>query len=806
MTPRVSFIALCLACALQGAAHARAVQARAPQASQAPRTAETPALNPELRASLWPAWWIAHPGADNDYGVYHFRKTIELDAAPDRFIIHVSADNRYKLFVNGEMVSLGPARSDIYNWAFETVDISPYLRRGENTLAAVVWYFAGYSPVAQMSFGQTGLIVQGDGPAEQCVNTDASWKSVRNGGYSPIVTNLQSYFVVGPGDGVDAAEYRWGWEQADYDDSAWEPSRRIIRGGVKGSRDYPGRQLVQRAIPQMEMTRERIAAVRRVEGVSMPAGFLSERGDYTIPASSSVTLLLDQSQLTTAYLTLDFSRGRDTRITIKYAESLYEKIPNVKGNRDEIDGKVFFGYDDRIVADGGEGRSFTSLWWRTWRYIQLEIETAAEPLVLHDIYGTYTGYPFELASGFSAPQAPELDRVLSVGWRTARLCAHETYMDCPYYEQLQYFGDSRIQAMISMYNTRDDRLVRNNLDNARQSIAMDGLTMSRYPSGLHQFIPSYSIWWIASLHDYWMMRDDAEYVAAQLPHTRLVLDFYERRLGADGSLSRMPYWFFTDWADGFQGGVAPVLPDGQSSVQDLHLLAGLEAAAEMESALGMEAFAERYRALSSKIRSGFRAKYWDEGRGLFADTSRKEEFSQHANILAILTRMVEGADAARLMDRLLEEPGLTRASVYFRYYLNMALSASGMGDRYLDMLDIWYTHLANGLTTWAESPEPARSDCHAWGSSPNVEIFRTVLGIRSGSPGFRSVVIAPAPGELKELSGSMPHPRGDISVKYAVGADGGIRAEITLPPATDGTFVWRGRSVPLRGGAQTVTL
>ena len=143
--------------------------------------AQNAGINPELLSKLWPAKWIAVAGAPADeYGVYHFRKTFELSAKPDKFVIHVSADNRYKLFVNGEQVSLGPARSDIFNWAFETVDIAPQLRLGKNTIAAVVWNFAQYAPVAQMSFQQTGFIVQGNGQDEQIVNTDQTWRGIRN--------------------------------------------------------------------------------------------------------------------------------------------------------------------------------------------------------------------------------------------------------------------------------------------------------------------------------------------------------------------------------------------------------------------------------------------------------------------------------------------------------------------------------------------------------------------------------------------------------------------------------------------------
>ena len=129
-----------------------------------------------------------------------------------------------------------------------------------------------------------------------------------------------------------------------------------------------------------------------------------------------------------------------------------------------------------MIADGGENRNFTTLWWRTWRYVDIHIETAAEPLVLEDVQGTFSAYPFQLESTFSTPGHEELNKMLEIGWRTARLCAHETYMDCPYYEQLQYLGDTRIQAMISLYNTHDPYMVKNAIEQGRQSIVAETLS------------------------------------------------------------------------------------------------------------------------------------------------------------------------------------------------------------------------------------------------------------------------------------------------------------------------------------------
>jgi len=328
--------------------------------------------------------------------------------------------------------------------------------------------------------------------------------------------------------------------------------------------------------------------------------------------------------------------------------------------------------------------------------------------------------------------------------------------------------------------------------------------MSRYPTNLHQFIPSFSIWWIAMLHDYWMQRDDDAFVAKHLPYVRMILDYYERKLRDDASLSYIPYWFFVDWT--FDYGEPPRMADGRSSIQDLHFLTGLQLAGEMERKIGMPALAERYEQVANRIKAGFKTKYWDADRNLFADTPDKTRFSQHANILSILTHVVEGEEAKALMERLLQDKNLTQASIYFRYYLNMALDKAGMGDNYLNMLDIWHTQLSIGLTTWAEQPEPSRSDCHAWGSSPNIELYRMVLGIRSAAPGFRKVLIAPHLGKLRQVSGCIPHLKGDICVNYQVNAEGNLKAEITLPEGIDGKLVWNGKEANLREGKQTIEM
>ena len=745
-------------------------------------------INPNLLSYYWPAFWISTPASDGQYEVSHFRKTFSLDQAPMRFVIHVSADNRYKLFVNGQLVSLGPARCDVYNWNFETVDIAPYLQQGKNTLAAVVWNYADLRPSAQISYGRTELIVQGDTEAESVVNTDTSWLCTVDAAYSPCTSGEPvGYYVAGPGETVNGEQYPWGWEQTDFDDSQWETAKVGNHGAAKGTRDYTGHLLVPTPIPQMEMRQVRFA----------------EQTSLSVPAHKKKRLLLDNRELTTGYLTLLYSKGKGASISIGYAESLYEHGTEMKGNRNVTTGKDFRGYRDSIVANGGIGRNFTTLWWRTWRYVELTIETQDEPIIINDIYGTTSFYPFERVSQFLADNRQDLQDILDIGWRTARLCANETYMDCPYYEQMQYFGDTRIQTLVTLYNTRDTCMVKRALELGRQSISPDGITMSRYPTASPQFIPPYALSWVGIAYDYWMMRGDEDYVRTLLPATRSIIAWYEQWLMEDGSLGKIPYWNFADWAQEFVQGEPRKDKTGHSAFQDFELLKALQEIAAIEEALGIPAVAAHYREVANKIVNTAKEKYWVEVEGMFADTKDHDTFSQHVNTLAILTGLINGEDAKRLFQTIIQDSTLAQCTVYYRYYLNQAMAKAGLGDELLNSLEIWERQMQLGLTTWSESPEPSRSDCHAWGASPNVEYFRTILGIRSIAPGFRHVEIAPSLGNLSVASGSVPHPNGDISVNYQR-KNNRLTAIITIPEGTTGQFIWQGKIYELTSGTQTI--
>jgi hypothetical protein len=759
------------------------------------------------------AYWIFHPDLPRDrYGVFHFRRTLELEAVPEAFVVHVSADNRYRLFVNGRQVSSGPQRSDLMHWRYETVDLAPNLHRGRNVLAALVWNWGAERPVAQFSY-HTGFLLQGDGERESVANTDRDWKVFHDAGYQPVPIrsgDVGGYYAGPPGESVDASLHPWGWEREAYDDSGWAGAGTVtgwnaeitrLRGSHQTGEAW-GWHLVPRDIPPMEERPVRFARVRRATGVPPDEGFLEGRADLTIPPHTTASVLLDQSYLTNAYLVLEVSGGAGSRVGVTYAEALKDSLGR-KGNRDEVDGKVISGVTDAFFPDGGDHRRFRTLWFRTYRYVQLDVETRGEPLRIHDVHGIFTAYPYQLRARFES-DAPWLADVWEMNWRVLRLCAFETFFDTPYYEQLQYVGDSRIQALTELYLSDDDRLVRQAISHFDLSRIPEGITASRYPSELPQYIPTFSLIWVAMVHDYWMHRDDPDFVRGFLPGIRGVLAWFERRLDQSGMVGPLEWWPFVDWVDDWEGGVPPGGREGRSTVISLQYVYALRRAAEIERVLGSATEAARDDALADSLVAAVRRQAWDPGRGLFRDLPDGQRYSQQANTMALLVDAEPEGQGPALMERILSDTTLTRATYYFGFYLLEALERVGLGDRYVEQLEPWRAMLAMGLTTTPERPEPTRSDSHAWSAHPSYGLLATVVGVRPAAPGFRRVLIAPHLGTLSRASGSVPHPSGSIDVELVRRGESGLSATVTLPPGLGGVFEWGGRRRELGSGRQTV--
>jgi alpha-L-rhamnosidase len=794
--------------------------------------------NPIIAPSIepWSAQWITCPNApERDAFLFHFRKVLELPQKPAHFLVQVSADNQFLLHVNQQRVGTGPARGDLAHWRFETYDLAPYLHAGRNMLAATVWGFGTRSANAQIS-DRAGFMLHGDSTAERAADTDETWQVEEDKGLQapPPRPEDTDYYGAEPGERIDAQVFDWQWD-ADPGPSAtsgtqpspsqsspWKNAvvidHAVLRGGQMQSTNW---QLVADSLPPMTMELISSGKTVRTSGLETPAvdfaaGFPDKA--FIVPAHSKVSVLLDVSHLTTGYPELTVSGGRGTTIRQTYTEALVDDKGD-KGNRNEIAGKHISGLSDEFISDGSAHRTFLPLAWRAWRYLQLDVSTADEPLQVERLRTWFTVYPFQ-EHGYFHSDDPSLASIWEIGWRTARLDAHDTYMDTPYWERLQYVGDTRIQALISYVVAGDDRLARQAIEAFNDSRIPDGITHSDYPSNSTQYIPTFSLLWIGMLHDFWLYRRDPDFVRSQLRGTRTVLDWFLRYQRRDGLLARLPWWLFVDWAKDFKDGVPPQDPDGGSVPIALQYVEALRYAAEMEAAYGDQNRAVAYQASADRAVAAIRKLCWNQKYGLIADTPAQTHFSQHANILAVWLDVVPRQDQKAVMTKILSSelgpgaagsvaseplPPMSEATYYFRFYLARAVEHAGMGDEYLRLLQPWRNMIALGLTTWAETPEPTRSDSHAWSAHPNFDLLTIVAGIHPKTSGFKLVTVEPHLGKLQHVSASVPSPNGEIAVEYKRENDG-VKADIRLPAEMSGDLIWNGKIYQLHSGQQELVL
>ena len=227
--------------------------------------------------------------------------------------------------------------------------------------------------------------------------------------------------------------------------------------------------------------------------------------------------------------------------------------------------------------------------------------------------------------------------------------------------------------------------------------------------------------------------------------------------------------------------------------------------AELEDALGEPELAVRDRSWAQRLSEQAWTVFWDPVSQRIADDRERTRFSEHAPALAIISGVLT-APQLRLAAASLSQPGALEAvTIYFSHYLFEAYRAMGRGDLILARLALWRALPGRGLTTLIETPEPNRSDCHAWGAHPVFHFRASILGIRPDGLGFRSIEIAPSLGGLTQASALIPHPRGVLRVALEC-REGTLHGAIELPPGTSGCLRWAGTTLALRAGAQSVRI
>lgn len=778
--------------------------------------------NPSARSQ--PVWVCPQqPGAAPEVAAYRLRFNLDAEAT---IRIHVSADERYDLWLDGARVGRGPERGVRSAWFYESYDLA--LAAGAHVLVGRVWRLGPLAPEAQVSTAP-GFLLVAEEPWGTLLSTGAApWEVKLLGGWTfslPAMTGPAPWFA-GANEEIDGAHSACGAESGE--GAGWEPVAARREDGRAFVGHLPAHVLTPAPLPpQISVScapgTVRCAAVwpqrwDNPQAVSVaPADddpallhawqeFAAGAGSVHVPPHTCLQVIFDLDQYLCAYPQLVTTGGAGSAITLCWAEALYlDPQGTAKGHRDVTAGCFFVAPRRDVFRPAGEPhRGWETLWWRAGRYLQLLIETAAAPLIVEHLHLEETRYPLAMESACATADG-RLDRLAPLALRTLQMCAHETYMDCPYYEQLMFAGDTRLEALTTYAISRDDRLPRKALTLFDHARTPSGQVCAHTPSRSEPVFPPFSLWYVAMVHDYAAWRGDRAFVASLLPGVRAVLDAFLGCRNDAGLLAAPQGWNFVDWVPAWLLGVPPDGSTGVSGLLNWHLVYTLRLAAQLEEWAGEPELAQRCARHCRQLAAQVSAAFWNEERSLFADDLAHIHFSEHTQALALLSGLVADDRCPRIAEGLLNAPDLTRTTIYFSHYLFEAYRLLGCADALFARMGLWFGLTAQGFKTLPERPEPTRSDCHGWAAHPLYHTFATVLGIRPAGFGFRRVEIAPLLGPLTSASGVLVHPRGEVSVDFQVSGSA-LTGEIILPPGLTGILRCAGRTQELAAGKQPIVL
>lgn len=810
-----------------------------------------------------PSGWIWAPDPAGNPGVTRrccFRRCLYLEETPDRLSLCLSADSRYRFYVNGQLLAFGPCKGDGEEWYYEETDIAPYLTLGENVLAAEVIH---YSPLEIGSYaiwrtrtpgfylresadmpGGSPPPEKGEGIREKLLGDD-SWRckmqeQIRFVPEAP--TAYLSCFEEAVGD-----PSLQGWQSPGFREGTdWVPAMSYHLLQMKRSIS-PG-NLLPRPIPQMFqrprpfvgvhclrdttiaqgawtalLGREKAPAFGEAEGASGPGKADESRRDAEassgiaaqappcegpdnrplwIPADSRQVVELDAGALTTGFLTLGLGAGKDAVIKILTSESyVYEeegcRTPRKGDRTDCVNGRLK-GFTDRYQV-GGFGREadpeiYEPFWFRCFRYVQLEIRTAGTPLQLLRFDYRETGYPLAVGTWVQTDD-PRMSEIWAISLRSLRRCMHETYEDCPFYEQLQYAMDARTQILYTYSVSADDRMARRTMADFHRSLRGDGLTLCCFPSVNDNVIPGFSLYYIMMIHDHMMYFGDRDLVTGYLPTVEAILGFFHRNIDERGLVGKIGgilhadrFWSFIDWTPqwGQTAGVPAATRQGAITMESLLYAMTLEMAAELADFVGRPEQGRAYRRRAQSVKQAVNAHCLGEN-GLYQDGPGVPDYSQHCQVFAVLSGTAAPETHRALMTRTLREKALTQCSVAMAFYLFRAVEKAGLYRETEALWAPWRKMLRNRLTTCEEDQvnDCARSDCHAWGAVALYELPSAVLGVRPAEPGYRKALVRPLLGHLSAASGSVITPHGEIHVAWERGANGALSLEVNGPASLE---------------------
>lgn len=630
---------------------------------------------------------------------------------PENCIIEVTGRSQFKLFVNGVSVLFGPCRSRKEIAYYDTLDIACYLKNGENHIVLQVLSYPE-NPTDREQLGPNYCYGDNGGPAVSLEGTIGDQN---------------------PGDPQNWLVWLDNSMQFNRYNVFLTGSMEVVNGELAAANplfaEHWSTENLLHAVYVQPITYDpfgcrhgKIFEPRPIPLLYRKEKMFPDWQKQTVSPGQKTSFVLDAKELTTAYFRIGFCGGKGAKVRIMYAESYYHKDADgkkYKGVRDDVTGFIDGIYDE-FTVDGSY--VYEPFRFRTFRFVEITVETQAEALTILPQPYIETAYPFVNSK---KPQFddPAKEKLYDVAFRTLQLCAHDTYEDCPYYEQLQYACDTRLEILFTYASTDDKQLPAQAIDLFASSLQHNGFTQARFPSREEQIIPCFALYFILMLEDYVKATGDYDYVRKYIPVAERIAETFLSKRCKDGLLMPQGYWDYFDWTKEWSEAFSTptAVKDGESALQNLFFVYAIQSLIRLLPAYGRTDLAKEYQKECMQILQLVERFCYVPEKGLYKEGPKTEEYTQHTQIYAVLTGLADGDKAKAMMEKVLTDQTLIQCSFMQKFYLFRALEKVGMYDRTEKLWQAWQDFIDLHCTTFPETPFAPRSDCHAWSALPLYE-------------------------------------------------------------------------------------
>lgn len=768
----------------------------------------TPNQN-ETAGFEWKAAWI---WADEklDAKTIFARRTFNLNKVPEKAILRITASSKYKLFINGEYICQGPARSAPHHQNYDILDITKILNTGENLIAVRVHHQDGKS--SYQYEGRAGLLAQFDIDNNDTILTSNSdWKVLIDPSWDKDAPKIGRFQQV-VNDRVDFREYPKGWEELNFNDDSWKNATVLMRkqGWPAPQKNAsaqpltpPWTSLVPRDIPYL-IERD-IKAEKLIEAVQISTPIVEKVHQLTgeinlkqgknnwleIPTSNAKSWLLiyDFGETINGMPQLDIQGKADTEVEIVSAPFMVDN----QFTHITVDSE----FRDKIILSG-ERDKWEATYFKPTRYLGIILKNE-KPVKLYSAGIHEIEYPFELKGEISSSDAPWIKKYMDASAKTINVTTTDAITD-NYRERRQYAQTAYYAMLGSYYTFADTELQRRYLLQTAQEQLANGIMPAYAPLATDDFmiILGSNCLWIRGLKNYYLYSGDEITVRELLPAAQKMMELLHSFTNKNGLMDNPPYAYWLDHSVNDRRG-ANLTING-------HYWGALTDFAELLNWLNL-AGADEFNKRAVKIKSAIQL-FWDEDKELFADAlidgKRSHMYSEHGNAMALATGGASVEQAKLVANQLLaddnhdymkRENGMTMVTPAMSYFLHKGLCNYGYIDesfqlfrkRFDMMLDkntnqtLWEEWWLDGTGRSGKFVGGrTRSDAQTESAFPPALFAEYLLGVQPVKPGMKEIEIKHTNSTIKNLESKIPTPEGIVKVNWNLDNSEGL-LELDIP-------------------------